>query len=122
MVAALPGRRLRHFQKQGPVEEELKKSWGQVQVELKLRSLQPLKCGRFGSPHWKYCSRSWGSAKVALKSRRSSVQLAVQNAPDSSLIGGMCDAGDVGQGMMLDSGGFVEDLFAEGCNETCVWA
>jgi hypothetical protein len=39
-VAAFPGPRLRHFQKQGSVEEELKRSGGRVQVELKLRGTQ----------------------------------------------------------------------------------
>jgi hypothetical protein len=39
-VAAFPGRRLRHFQKQGYVEEEVKTRRSQVQVELKLRNLQ----------------------------------------------------------------------------------
>ncbi len=40
-VAAFPGPRLRHFQKQGSVEEQLKARRSPVQVELKLRSLQP---------------------------------------------------------------------------------
>jgi len=35
-VAAFPGRSLRHFQKQGSVKEELKRSGSRVQVELKL--------------------------------------------------------------------------------------
>jgi len=35
-VAAFPGRRLRHFQKQGSVKEELNRSGGRVQVQLKL--------------------------------------------------------------------------------------
>src|SRR2546422_1640780 len=36
-VAAFPGQRLRHFQKQGSVEEELQRSGRRVQVELKLK-------------------------------------------------------------------------------------
>ncbi len=40
-VAAFPGPRLRHFKKQGSVEEQLKTRPSPVQVELKLRSLQP---------------------------------------------------------------------------------
>src|SRR5437868_10973445 len=39
-VAAFPGPRLRHFQKQGSVKEELMRSGSRVQVELKLRSRQ----------------------------------------------------------------------------------
>src|SRR5713101_6167155 len=52
----------RHFQpevtafpKQGSVEEELKRSESPVQVELKLRRVQPPKCG-CSETHWKYCS------------------------------------------------------------------
>src|SRR2546428_13730590 len=41
VVAAFPGRRLRHFQKQCPVKEELKRSGRRVQVELKLRAREP---------------------------------------------------------------------------------
>src|SRR5947207_10920704 len=52
-VAAFPGPRLRHFQKQGSVKEELKRSRSRVQVELKLRGTHGSKRLSFGSPHWK---------------------------------------------------------------------
>src|SRR5207245_701050 len=39
-VAAFPDRRLRHFQKQGSVKEELRRSGSRVRVELKLRRIQ----------------------------------------------------------------------------------
>ncbi len=42
-VAAFPGPRLRHFQKQGSVKEELTRSGSPVQVELKSRRLFPSK-------------------------------------------------------------------------------
>ncbi len=58
VVAAFPARRLRHFQKQGSVKEEPKSRRSPVQVELKLRGIQPPKRACFGSPHWKCCSRS----------------------------------------------------------------
>ena len=53
MATAFPGRRLRHFQKQGSVKEELKRTGSRVQVELKLVAPQPSKTGHLGSPHWK---------------------------------------------------------------------
>ena len=52
-VVAFPGRRLRHFQKQGSVKETLKRTGGRVQVELKMTGRQASKRGRFRSPHWK---------------------------------------------------------------------
>jgi hypothetical protein len=42
-VAAFPGRRLRHLQKQGSLEEELKTRRSPVQVELKFRCPRPPK-------------------------------------------------------------------------------
>jgi hypothetical protein len=54
-VAAFPGPKLRHFQKQGSVKEELKRSGRRVQVQLKLRGARASKFGVFRSPHWKYC-------------------------------------------------------------------
>src|SRR6266849_1617754 len=53
VVAAFPGPRLRHFQKQGSVKEELKTSETRVQVELKFRGAETSKRGGFGRPHWK---------------------------------------------------------------------
>src|SRR5712692_3013897 len=68
-VAAFPDQRVRHFQKQGSVKEELKSRRSPVQVELKLSGREPAECGRFGSPHWKCCSQSRSSAEVAAKFR-----------------------------------------------------
>ncbi len=51
-VAAFPDRRLRHFQKQGSVKDELKWTRSQVQIELKLQRASPSELGDFGSPHW----------------------------------------------------------------------
>src|SRR5712691_2181231 len=52
-VAAFPGRRLRHVQRQGSAEDELKRSQSRVQVELQFKSQRLSRCGGFGSPRWK---------------------------------------------------------------------
>ncbi len=51
-VAAFLTWRLRHFQKQVSIEEQLKRSGSRVQVELKFEHPGPWKSGGFGSPHW----------------------------------------------------------------------
>src|SRR5260370_35071602 len=47
-VAAFPGPRLRHFQKQAPIKAELKRRGSRVQVELKFRAEKPQSEGGSG--------------------------------------------------------------------------
>src|SRR5207245_8826153 len=70
MVAAFPGPRLRHFQKQGSVKQELSMRRSRVYVELQLSARHRAKWGVFGRSHWKYCSQRRSSTEVAAKLSR----------------------------------------------------
>jgi hypothetical protein len=67
-VAAFPGPRRRHFQKQRSNKEELKRSSSRAQVELKYRDSQASKFGGFRGPHWK--CRNRGNSVREFESRQ----------------------------------------------------